>query len=306
VSTVAGECTPLIANSSRYLFRLERAWRRRVVAPFLRRFHPKVEVTVGGHHLRIDLADRVIANLLFIDGSYERTLRSFVASLPLNGGVCVDIGANLGLHTVLLSNLVGSGGRVFAFEPEARNFELLEYNLRRNGLANVAASRCALGSAEGVCQLNLSPDNFGDHKIGGQSRGPAQEVRITTLDTALQHVPDGSVRLIKIDVQGYELEVLRGMKGTLERNADVILLLEISPTHLAEVGTSATELVSAIRALGFYGWEIGEDRVLPLCEPAVYDLMRPGFHVDLALARDRARLQSYVMQLARSQLHATS
>ncbi len=276
--------------------RLRRLWKRRVWMSVRRQFRPQVDVPVANGIMRVDLRDAVIGPTLYLDGEYEAELRRLFEAADLSGGVCVDVGANIGLHTISMSRLAGDRGKVYAFEPESRNFKILEHNLRRNGIRNVSAVQNAVGDREGSCRLAVHPSNYGDHRIAASGPVPEsnlshwQDLPMTTLDTALATVPAGSVKLIKIDVQGFEFHVVRGMRQTLRRNPDAILILEVFPEGLTAAGSSAAELVSAVRDLGFDGWELHDSRLVPMLEPWAYDLIRGGKYEDLALSRAGVRI----------------
>jgi FkbM family methyltransferase len=238
--------------------------------------------------MRVNLRDYPIGQTLYLDGNYERELQSLLQHMNLNGAVCLDVGANIGLHTLTMSGLVGPAGLVFAFEPETHNFQLLEQNIRVNGITNVVLRQCAISDHEGTCQLGLSPVNYGDHRVStaAPSDWPKQEVQMTTIDACVNQVPDRAIRFIKIDVQGHELHVLGGMKRTLERNPDAIIAIEVAPDLLAYSGTSATELMSVLEAGGFTGWELLEHRIVPVSPPWVYDLIRDQNWVDVVVSRN--------------------
>ncbi len=274
------------------LRRWQRAWRRHVWAPVLRQVHPEIDVPVGKQHVRVDLRDRIIGTLLYVQGHYEAELLRLIGTMDLKGSICVDIGANLGLHSLAMSAAVGPSGTVFAFEPEAHNFQLLEHNLRANGASNVISRRMAAGEAEGLCRLALNPWNYGDHRVGTANLDSRlfQEVALTTIDACLRDVPHGTVALIKIDVQGYECQVLQGMRVTLERNPQAVLMLEVFPDALRAAGYSAPQLMQMARDFGLTGWEFHDHRLVPIFEPWVYDLIRDGRQVDVILCCDQRRL----------------
>src|ERR1700761_4651312 len=117
--------------------RLARAWRRRVWVHVLRRLHPRVEVSLGSRRILVDVRDSVIGSLLYVEREYETTIEQLMSCFDLAESACVDIGANIGLHTTLLSQLVGESGQVYAFEPVPANLELLRCNLLLNNSDNV-------------------------------------------------------------------------------------------------------------------------------------------------------------------------
>jgi FkbM family methyltransferase len=256
--------------------RLRQIWKRRIWMPILRRWHSIIEVRVGGRRMVVDLKDYVLGRILYLDGQYEADVQGLMRHMDLQNSVCLDIGANIGLHTIVMSHYVGSSGKVFAFEPEAHNFHLLEQNMRMNEAGNVVAVKSAVGSSETTCRLSLNASNFGDHRVSTvtSANGNFQQVPVTTIDVQLREFPDGAVKFIKIDVQGFEYEVMQGMKATLKRNPDAIIIIEVFPLALKAAGTSATELMQFFRDRQMVGWELHEDRIIPVSEPWVYELIR--------------------------------
>lgn len=290
------------------LSRWQRAWKRRISIPLWSRVAPETTARVRGQRMRVDLRDYPIGQALYLDGNYEPHLERLMHHLGLRGSVCLDIGANIGVHTLTMSGLAGASGRVFAFEPEAHNHRLLGQNLRLNDITNVVLERCVVSDREGVCQLKLSPVNYGDHRVA--SAAPAdwqtQDVPMTTIDASLRHLPDHAVRFVKIDVQGHELNVLRGMKETLDRNPDVIMVIEVSPGLLGEAGTSATELMGRLSEWGFTGWELLEHRIIPVAQPWVYDLISELSWVDAVLSRNGELLRKVMSSYCGVELPGTS
>jgi len=259
-----------------------------------RLIRPEVIVRVDGSRVTVDVNDRGVGRVLYLGGQHEPELRALLAHLDLEGGVCVDVGANVGLHTLSMSRFVGPSGHVVAFEPEPRNYGLLEGNLRLNGARNVTARPCAIGAAEGVARLARNPRNYGDCRITtGMPRWAACEVAVTTLDAALHALPDGAVRFVKIDVQGSECRVLDGMRRTLARHPETVMVLEVFPAALRDAGASPRQLVETLVELGFHGWEFSTHRLLPIGTPWTYDLMT-GASTDLIVARDAERLRGIV------------
>src|SRR5262245_11083125 len=265
--------------------RMLKAWMR-----IRRLVRPEVTVAMGRHRMRIDLRDRIIAKRLYLGAPWEWDFQQLLRAVDLSGGVCVDVGANLGIHSLTMSDLVGPGGHVYAFEPEPRNFALLRANLALNRVTNVTAIASAVGDSVGTCRLSINPRNFGDHCVTSRTDARGRELPITTADAALSTVPAGTVRFVKVDVQGYEQHVLRGMRATLERNPDVILACEVFPQALRGAGSSAGGLMEGLQRLGMGGWEF-LPRLQPIQAPWVYDLIRDGEQVDVVVCRNRDLLQ---------------
>lgn len=278
-----------------FLSWIQAAWKRRVWIKALRRFRPEAELQLSNARFTVDLRDEVVGSLLYLQGEYEPEVQRLLRAIDLRGAVCVDIGAHMGLHTVLMSELAGPEGRVYSFEPQSRNFDLLQRNIAANGLQNVQARRAAVGDREGHCRMAVHATNFGDHRVAGGSEG-AEEVPMVTVDSVLSGVT-GKIGLIKIDVQGYETNVIRGMRETLRRNPNVILFIEVFPEGLEAAGSSASELVELLRELDFDGWEFHDFRLIPCQQPHIYDLIRGGKYQDLVLSRRGERITGILARL---------
>jgi FkbM family methyltransferase len=160
------------------------------------------------------------------------------------GDVALDIGANLGAHTIPIARLVGPTGFVFAFEPQRILFHILCGNVALNELINVKAFPLALAREPG--QTRVMPlDYAGPNNFGGVSLGGAQgeAVPVATLD----QIGLPKARFIKIDVEGMELEVLLGAKATLARDRP-ILYVENDRLEKSEA------LVTQLLADGYRMW----------------------------------------------------
>jgi len=137
------------------------------------------------------------------------------------GTAVIDVGANLGIHSLVLSTFVGGGGKVFAFEPVPSIRAMMEENLRINHITNVEVNECALGNSTGEVSFE---ENAGDFNIGkGRvNREGRLSVTINTIDHAFRDIKL-PVSIIKIDTEGYELEVLQGAVGLLKNHRPAIV-----------------------------------------------------------------------------------
>jgi FkbM family methyltransferase len=160
------------------------------------------------------------------------------------GDVALDVGANLGAHTLPLAQIVGPGGTVFAFEPQRILFQILCGNVALNELSNVHALPVAVGRAAGRAKVPAldyrGATNFGGISLGGVQ---GEDVPVVTLD----QLEVSKVKLIKIDVEGMELDVLAGAKATLAR-CRPILYVENDRAEKAE------PLVALLQEDGYRMW----------------------------------------------------
>jgi FkbM family methyltransferase len=183
-------------------------------------------------------------------GGWEPHNLALVRSLVRPGDVALDIGAHVGQFTILMGSLVGSTGRVLAFEPAPENFTELSANVALNGFASVVEPvRSALSDRPGEAEFYSDGDTGGTEfsmfaERHGQSR-TAFRVSCSTVDQVLDERGLARVQFMKIDTEGAELLVLRGAEQTLARSPDASLLIELHPwvvspqkicAHLAERG----------------------------------------------------------------------
>jgi FkbM family methyltransferase len=161
------------------------------------------------------------------------------AALPLlvpRGGVCLDVGANFGQFAVFLSRAVGADGRVHSFEPLAYNRAIFEKVMRRLRRRNVELHPWAVGSEKGVVRIATPDRNTGEAHVAPEG----EEAKIVTLDGWAEETSLERVDFVKIDVEGFEMAVLRGAAGVIARFEPVILC-EIQELSRSRYGIDPTE-----------------------------------------------------------------
>ncbi len=185
---------------------------------------PKSEYTiakvVGLGQFYIDKPDDMIKARLVEGGTWEKTVSEVILDRIEPHTVALDIGAHIGTHSLLMARAIGPWGRIYAFEPQTKLFIELTHNMRLNGMKNVVPLRYAIGQAPAMI-IEMNPAVTGNE--GGTAVGQGG-------DPAELRDIDGfgfkDVSLIKIDVEGYELEVLRGAVATL-RSSQPAVIVEI-------------------------------------------------------------------------------
>ncbi|HEY7269511.1 MAG TPA: FkbM family methyltransferase [Dehalococcoidia bacterium] len=171
-----------------------------------------------------------------------RILRLARAVLPPDG-VFLDVGANVGIHTLAVARHLAGGGAVVAFEPHPVNHRLLVHNLWQNRLRHVVAENFGLAEASATLIGTAAADG-GNWSLA--SRGDYRfEVKLVRLDDYLQSHPVPRIDLMKIDVEGAEVRVLRGARKTIERFSPLIVF-EVCPAWLAKMQTSPAELFAEL------------------------------------------------------------
>src|SRR5690606_29420588 len=139
------------------------------------------------------------------------------------GHVTIDIGANIGMHTVIMANRVGPAGRVFCFEPDPHPFERLRRNLALNGLDFVECHQAALSAATGKSRLFLHDETIGNYanaslyaaNIGRETA--TIEIDVLSLDDFVERQSLARLDVIKLLAQGEEWNVLQGGRETIAR-----------------------------------------------------------------------------------------
>jgi len=222
-------------------------------------------VNVWDLRMRACSLDRLVY-LLFnkwgILGRQDRDLFSLIIKPGMN---IVDVGANIGLLSMAFARLAGSDGHVFAFEPEPELFATLELNCRNNGFENISCFNMALGAKSGTSLLFQSDLHLGDNRMFGSEKSSRKkiEVPIARLDDIIKHQ---HIDFIKIDVQGYEMEVLKGMERLIGRSPNLRVMFEFYPKALLMAGTSPEELLGYFRNRDFQIFQLDQDQSLSLVE----------------------------------------
>ena len=169
-------------------------------------------------------ADSYVGRSLELYGEYSEGEVGVFTQLVRPGMVVLDIGANIGAHTLVLSQAVGPAGRVLAFEPQLQIYHLLCGNIALNSLGNVVAHHAALGRERRVVnvpRLDLAAaNNFGGVGLAAMSAaaGAGDPTPMFTLDS----LELGACHFIKIDVEGMERQVLEGGTMTLQRHRPIL------------------------------------------------------------------------------------
>lgn len=186
-------------------------------------------------------------------GDYEPEVRREIRRLLDRGATAIDAGANVGWHTLLMASIVGPAGRVIAVEPNPTTRARLASAIEANRFSQVTVESRALSDRAGPAGFEAPPAG---HVWDGTGRlvrdaGPnAPQVHCVTLDDlAAEHALD-NVALVKIDVEGWELAVLRGGRRMIESSRPVILF-EYDPAYVSRCGGSGDELSDLLFGAGY-------------------------------------------------------
>ena len=163
-----------------------------------------------------------VSALVNAHGLYDYNNMTLLKRVLVHGGVFVDVGANVGAYSLVASEQ--SRAIVLAYEPHPATFALLQDNLQRNSRKNVIASCAAVGDESGVLGISDTPGSSTTH-VASADDGAVIQVPVVRLDVELER-RELSADAIKIDVEGFEYPVLRGMGDTLSRAT--LVLIEIN------------------------------------------------------------------------------
>ncbi len=191
------------------------------------------------------------------------------------GHKALDIGANIGYFSLLAARSVGQLGMVFAFEPAPSNFRLLQENVRLNELSNVIPMQEGVSDKSGRQTLFIatSPDihSFRPHPLA------IIKSKLTVDCIAIDDFLGGDkIDVVKMDIEGAEVQALEGMCETIQTSRDLTLFIELNPKCLKQFGYEATDLIASLCDLGFRVGLIDEIReeIVPLTSSllaAVYE-----------------------------------
>jgi FkbM family methyltransferase len=189
-----------------------------------------------------------------VDDPIVQTLQSSLTP----GMQVVDVGANVGRYTVLAASLVGPTGAVYAVEPAPDTLAVLRENVRANALANITILPCAAGARRERRDLFVAGQASGKNSLYGAGNHPHAGPAVPVSTVPLDELVDGPVDLVKIDVEGAELDVLAGMGRLLKMAHPLCLVVEWCPRHQERAGQPPERLPLLLLEMGFQVRLIGE------------------------------------------------
>jgi FkbM family methyltransferase len=235
-----------------------------------------IVVKQPGYKLMVNTKDLIGWNIFFFS-EYEKGTNNILSRYVKPGDTVIEAGANIGSETILLANLVGDSGKVYAFEPNKDVFNRLSYNARiLNKKQNITCMEAALGEKDGIIQFNVYPDDFFNSGMSSKYHTATDviDVKQLTLDSLVKNGEIAKVDFIKMDVQGAELDVLLGATETLSK---------LRPHIFLEAHENQDRLFELLTAAGYNINIIHEKGLTPISKAS-------GDTVDwLAVHRDKAQ-----------------
>lgn len=244
-------------------------------------------VSRGGATFQLDLAQG-IDFAIYLGDIFERNTKKALRELVAAGAVVLDIGANIGAHTLQLAKLVGPAGRVLAFEPTDFAFRKLQRNIELNpSLAErITPYNCFLAAQDGAplpdsiySSWPLVPESELHAKHLGRAM-PTKSASARSVDSILAETGDPLIQLVKLDVDGFECEILRGAAKLLSVQKPVFVM-ELAPYVLEERGASLAELVSLLTSNGYQLYDERTKQPLPTDSAQLQALIGDGESINV-------------------------
>lgn len=234
----------------------ENRYTKKIITKVVNFFKPDF-VIVGPHKIFIDKDDRVISTELLLSQKWEEYERSLFGKSIKPGDTVIDIGAHIGTYTLIAAQKAGPRGKVYAFEPLPKNFELLKKNVEANGYKNVVLINKAISNKNGTSKLFLSNENnFGDQRIyASKDNRKFLSIKTTTLDNFFKN-KNKQIQVIKMDIQGSEVLALKGASQVLKLNKNLKMFTELWSKALREAGSSTEKYLELLIHHKFRLYEI--------------------------------------------------
>lgn len=239
--------------------------------------------------------DSILCHLIYCDHFEERE-RQFLNAYLKKGDIFVDVGANIGLYSLIASSYVGKSGKVFAFEPCAKTYKRLVSNIGLNRMNNVHCVQMALSDRGGKMQMNSSLDGYDAwNSIAPPYAGSAfftEAVNTVTWDDFVheKHL-EGVVTMMKIDVEGWESHVLSGGTEILSRQDAPVLQVEFTDQASQAAGSSCQAIYRQLEGFGFkmFTYDEKQKRMIPDSLRDVYPYLNLFAIKDLEQVQQRLK-----------------
>jgi FkbM family methyltransferase len=247
-----------------------------------------------GEFFYVNTEDRSITPWILYGGYWELFVDDILCALARPGGVFVDVGANMGYYTIKIGARLGPDGMVYSFEPNPETFGFLYDNVMMNAFESRSTLlKQAVGAEAGETWFSFQRREPGGGAVHEEHRGDENEIRVPVvcLDDAIP--ADRTVDLIKIDVEGFEPQALKGMQGLLARCPEAAVVVELSYDQWARFGDPITLLQEAAVGRDIYRiHHTGHIQPLPKDNPA--SVLEKGFVSYMLLLPPSAERQRQV------------
>ncbi len=210
-----------------------------------------------GQQIKVDLSSSVGRSIWF-RGAYEPEVVTHIVRILRQGDAFIDVGANVGYFSLVAANLVGKEGEVHGFEPSRSVYELFKASIAANAAHNVHASPIALWSSSGMVRLAKHHNSGLTHVVSGAAPSGArglEDAAAMTLDEYARSFIHRPIKLVKIDVEGAEVHVLRGMTEILGSQRPH-LIVEAADWLLSRLGHGLEDMFALLEGYGYQAFDL--------------------------------------------------
>ena len=207
---------------------------------------------IRNFRMLVNTKDIAVIPDLILDGFWEMHITPLFESIAKEGFIVVDIGANVGYYTLFAAQKVGRKGKVYAFEPEPRTFDILCKNIEINNFGSiVTACQKVLLNRQGQADLAVYEEHPARSSVFIKTLGKKKTISVqsTTLDAFLGN--DLKIDLIKMDAEGSEPFIFEGMKNVIKNSPTLQIIMEFAPKHIEAAGKNPRFFLQSIKDIGF-------------------------------------------------------
>jgi FkbM family methyltransferase len=250
-------------NSTRFYTAIQRmlsplkgkGFRKYAAVRFVLSYMRPVSAQINGFTMKLDRTDETISRMI-LAGDFESFETGIIKNIVKTGFSVLDIGANIGYYSLVCAELVGPEGKVYAFEPTPRTFEILKCNIHNNGFdAIVAPYQYGVSNVNQKAQLYINDYNKGDNRLYKSADMKSIDIDLVTIDSFLK--PSGKIDVIKMDIQGAEALAVKGMSQLLQKDKPIIVM-EFWPHRIKRLGIEPKEMLQDLVTIGYSFQDIEE------------------------------------------------
>lgn len=237
-------------------------------------------IEIRGHKMVIDSLDNLYLDIFKTHDEFET---KFVERIIKKGDIVIDVGAHMGYYSLLFAKLVGKEGKIFAFEPDPKNFSRAEKNIKLNNYTNVLLTQKAVSDKTGDATLYLGDLSGGNSIMSTKENQKKISIKSVKLDDFFEH-GEKKIDFVKLDAEGFEYAIIHGMESILSQNKELVLLVEFYPELIKKAGVEPIEYIKLLDSNGFELYELDEKNEEVIALNDFKQIIQKYSHPDLYVA----------------------
>jgi FkbM family methyltransferase len=227
---------------------------------YKRTIRKPIDVPALGYRFRCYADSHDASRMIYFNGCPDPSEMEFIRRYLRPGDRVIDAGANVGVYSLLFASLIGRGGFVLAFEPDPQSADRLRENLAINSITNIRVRQAALSIKPGMEPFTQGADTGNTlYSLKTYDR-PPQMVEVTTFD---REIHSDSYALCKMDIEGAELDALKGAATSLRRLSPPVWVMELSEKNLARSSHSVADVEAFLATHGYHLWRYDSGELVP-------------------------------------------